>query len=950
MTALAVLAEFAAASDAAGPPDAFVGRMGPVYTGRMSRTPDCSAARVIIVTLVCAVSGSAPLLPIASAAPVRLDPPAVADILARAPIARPEWQLPSGRMAKLELARFDVTVPHTRFVVAGHTASTELAAPRVTLYRGRIVGDPHSRVYLGVTSNGQLAGRIQSTADSSLRVSTQPTADGAATTVIESADGAVDAMPDVPELCGLNEIPTTPISGGGDAPEGAAPTERGPRVAEVAIDADQSFVNLFTSTDAAAEYIVMLIGAVSDIYIRDIDVKLVISFVRLWPDGGEPFSADDISGFRSYWLNNEDPSPYNLVHLLSGRRDTPYGGVAYLGGTCSGQATYGISALLHGSFPTPVTSASLGNWDVIVVAHEMGHNLGTYHTHDGYDPPIDNCGNGTPTRGTIMSYCHTHPGGITNIDLHMHRRVEQVIRQEVADGNCFWYDCNGNGIDDLGDISGGASLDLNADGVPDECEDCDADGTLDSVELASGAADLNANGIPDSCESDCDGNDVPDAFETVAGTAADNDGNNSPDSCDPDCDSDGLPDFDEFVADLSLDLDRDRVLDSCQDCDGNGVTDWLDLERQRNLYVASRDGYVREYHRRSGVPIQNLSEPAGVNAYDVTFGADRQLYVADNAGDRIVRINVDSGASSVFVPAGSGGLNGPSGLVFGADGQFYVSSRLTSSVIRYNGLTGALIGTFVAAGTGGLTQPLALTFGPNGNLFVTSADHRVLEFAGTDGGLVGTFVSAGSAGLQDPRGLAFKPDGHLLVTSFDSDQVLEYAADGSPLGQYNDEFPLGGPWGIRLGPNGNVFVTRTGGAIRIVEFDLTTGRYLRAFIRNDPGLSEPTTFAWRPGSNADCNGNDRLDTCDLASGASLDCNANARPDECDVIVLGDFNADGVSSLADLPALTAHLTGPEMPIDAPVECAAAYLAAFDFDGDTHLSLRDFAGFQVQFSGP
>jgi len=66
---------------------------------------------------------------------------------------------------------------------------------------------------------------------------------------------------------------------------------------------------------------------------------------------------------------------------------------------------YGVSGNIDGDY---------GSWDKMVIAHEIGHNFGLPHTHDGsfYDPIIDNCGNQCFTEplpvddGTIMSYCH----------------------------------------------------------------------------------------------------------------------------------------------------------------------------------------------------------------------------------------------------------------------------------------------------------------------------------------------------------------------------------------------------------------------------------------------------------------------------------------------------------------------------------------------------------------
>jgi len=54
--------------------------------------------------------------------------------------------------------------------------------------------------------------------------------------------------------------------------------------------------------------------------------------------------------------------------------------------------------------------------------HELRHNFGTGHTHNGeYSPRIDTCGNSCPSQlplaksATIMSYCHGCNGGMANV-------------------------------------------------------------------------------------------------------------------------------------------------------------------------------------------------------------------------------------------------------------------------------------------------------------------------------------------------------------------------------------------------------------------------------------------------------------------------------------------------------------------------------------------------------
>src|SRR5262249_10548840 len=62
------------------------------------------------------------------------------------------------------------------------------------------------------------------------------------------------------------------------------------------------------------------------------------------------------------------------------------------------------------------------------------------------------------------------------------------------------------------------------------------------------------------------------------------------------------------------------------------------------------------------------------------------------------------------VPAGSGGLVDPNGLLFGGDGNLYVAGFVSNNVLRYDGTTGAFVDTFVPPFGGGLTRPTHMTF------------------------------------------------------------------------------------------------------------------------------------------------------------------------------------------------------------------------------------------------
>ena len=128
----------------------------------------------------------------------------------------------------------------------------------------------------------------------------------------------------------------------------------------------------------------------------------------------------------------------HLAHLLTAAGPTREG-IAFFEGLCDRQRSFGVSQLLGSHHGTNTYS-----WDVHVWAHEIGHNLGSQHTHDcvwgpSSDQPIDSCAPssqqcedaGIPSEGgTIMSYCHGSPAGI-NLSLGFGPEPGDRIRDYV---------------------------------------------------------------------------------------------------------------------------------------------------------------------------------------------------------------------------------------------------------------------------------------------------------------------------------------------------------------------------------------------------------------------------------------------------------------------------------------------------------------------------------------
>lgn len=79
-------------------------------------------------------------------------------------------------------------------------------------------------------------------------------------------------------------------------------------------------------------------------------------------------------------------------------------------------------------------------------------------------------------------------------------------------------DCQPNEIRDEDELMGN---DANGDGIPDDCQDCNENGTLDSIDISQNASDdCNGNGVPDECDVD-----------VVIGCSLDADMDGVPDEC-----------------------------------------------------------------------------------------------------------------------------------------------------------------------------------------------------------------------------------------------------------------------------------------------------------------------------------------------------------------------------------------------------------------------------------
>jgi hypothetical protein len=261
-----------------------------------------------------------------------------------------------------------------------------------------------------------------------------------------AAPGAAPVIAEVPAerlaerrewRCDADQLERPPLPAGllaGAAPAGLP--EGATYSANVAIETDYEFFQLFGNTTAEIDYIADLFAYSSSIYAAQVDTSLAVGYVSLWTTPADPWSAGSTSTmlaqFRSYWISNHSDVVRTVAHFLGGR--SLGGGIAYIGALCSNSIGYGLSMDLDGNFDIGSPSVV---WDIVVVSHEIGHNFSSPHTHcyagiGGNPSPVDMCYGSEsgcyagPTSlpgppgvgsGTIMGYCHLIPPGFGNVSL-----------------------------------------------------------------------------------------------------------------------------------------------------------------------------------------------------------------------------------------------------------------------------------------------------------------------------------------------------------------------------------------------------------------------------------------------------------------------------------------------------------------------------------------------------
>ncbi len=356
-----------------------------------------------------------------------------------------------GIQGTLILKRFEVLTPDARITLTGKDGDSSMPFPSIAHFSGKLEGEPDSAVYVSAQQD-QLVAFVRSNAANAY----VGPSEGTNSYVVRTAESPANQLPvPAPWSCGTEELPAALTANA----EPNYPLPLGPltglKQAAVRVETDQELLAKFAGdVGKMGTYVATLYGAINVIYERDLALHLAVAEVHAWtttdPYVG-PTTLDQLNQLGDWWHANRSTAAYPraMVHLLSGVSVS--GGIAWVSVLCSGDfgangshwgGAYGVTQV-YGTYP------SLAFWDQLAVAHEMGHNAGSPHTHC-YSPPIDMCYSGEPgcytgpisvppEKGTIMSYCHLiAPGYYSNVNLIFHTRcINETMKPEIASASCL---------------------------------------------------------------------------------------------------------------------------------------------------------------------------------------------------------------------------------------------------------------------------------------------------------------------------------------------------------------------------------------------------------------------------------------------------------------------------------------------------------------------------------
>jgi len=355
----------------------------------------------------------------------------------------------NGRLARIDLERFEILAPNAKILARTINGDVELnSKDLIVSYKGKVEGMDNTFIVMNF-SRKSIVGLMVSGNDNYILGAITDNAG------LETENFILYKESNLKIKSNFNCAASDDLSSENiekmrkvilDNINDSSPTDL--YIAEIAVEVDFATYNTYGSSEInATNYALSLMAAASAIYMKEVNVKLIVSYSRVWTTADPYVGANSnqvLNAFRNYWNANMQSVPRTLAHLIS-RRAGNMGGIAWLNVLCSSVSSgngYAFSNTNGPILPLPTYS-----WDVMVVSHETGHNFGSPHTHncgwvggniDSCYATEGGCYTGPPVAavGTIMSYCHLN--GSISLTKGFGPQPKAVLRNGAESAGCMY--------------------------------------------------------------------------------------------------------------------------------------------------------------------------------------------------------------------------------------------------------------------------------------------------------------------------------------------------------------------------------------------------------------------------------------------------------------------------------------------------------------------------------
>lgn len=339
-----------------------------------------------------------------------------------------------GTMMELELVKVDILSADftVQFSQPSNTTSSGFNG---LFYQGRIKGRPESMAAISIFNN-EVTGVISTPEEGNRVLGHYKGADPRLHLL--HADEQMAERPDFHCLSPDNEIEYRAEDlRAQPGLRSAAPCVR------LYLEVDNDIFKDKGGQDGTLQYVTGMFNQVAALYANE-NISLSLSQVFIW-NSSSPYSGSDTYTLLTQFQRTRTSFNGDAAELITYKGG---GGIAVVDGLCRPYNSFKMGVAGVGRFYSNLPTYS---FSVMVVAHELGHILGSQHTHacvwNGNNTAIDACpgyteGNCSATErtpaggGTIMSYCHVNTVGI-NFSKGFGTQPGNLIRNRIAAATCL---------------------------------------------------------------------------------------------------------------------------------------------------------------------------------------------------------------------------------------------------------------------------------------------------------------------------------------------------------------------------------------------------------------------------------------------------------------------------------------------------------------------------------